>query len=462
MSLVASMVLLFALLAVITVAPLALLYAGAAALDGRRRAELDSALDLLAGELGLTVIDEPPAKHLGGRVEGFQTFLGYDSAGELRIEMQGAPHGVRLHKEAHPGRDVAVGDRAFDQEVFVKGDRPKVSALLDARTREVVRELVHRHAFSLDPRGFVLLTTSAQTARADLARAADLVRALRGEGASEFDRLARIARTDPIPRVREKALRALVAGFRRQSAQVLGQALTDSNTKVRLVAASSLGDVAVMSEVAVHPETRAAERRYAVRALGQHCHRKGHAERDASTAFRYALRHGTSTVVREACKYIARLRFEAMRPHLHTALVRRSGVHKWAELTASQRARRRPVVGALLDAMMALGPLGASQDAVVGLLQPSDPELQRIAIAALREAGDVGAVEALLDLAAAGGMLSDIPKLARQAVLAIQARAGGERGVLQVVELPPDAGQLQVAEPEAAGRLQVVEGVPEG
>jgi hypothetical protein len=102
-----------------------------------------------------------------------------------------------------------------------------------------------------------------------------------------------------------------------------------------------------------------------------------------------------------------------------------------------------------LEALKALG--SQSEGRLLALLGDSDLEVQVAAVRALYEVGTLGAVEHLLPLTQ--GLLTDgdLKREARNAVDAIQARHGGERGAFTLADASADdVGAVSVAQTPGA------------
>ncbi len=402
-----------------------------------------------------------------GTVDGFRVVaasgLGADGSSTVIVEVRGVPKGVWLTRQVQSSDDVKVGEKTFDDSVHAIGATGRVISLLDARTRYLVTRIFRESGeVAVLEQGTVRLEIPHADHRyieRAVGRGLMLATALRGDGAAEPERLAHIAMEDPIPRVREKALRALVNRWSREAPETklaVKHGLRDEEPRVRLVAAQAAGNTSVMKAIANDQSLSGRMRCYGLRALAKHAAHT-HNRKPLTLAVRRCLRRGSARLVKEAATQTAALVLHELRPTIELALRRRTGLHRWNSWSAAERTKRLPVVRELLNALVAIG-VGPSQQEVLNLLTVPDTRVVHLVIDTLGSGADVGAVAPLLELAERGGLLSDTPGRARRAVRQIQARVGEvEMGALSLAKPRAGEGGLALVEPVAKqGRLSLL------
>lgn len=378
------------------------------------------ALSLLAK--GPAIDNSPLAlKRMTARFEGRGplriAWIGRSSA---EIEYGGLPWQMSFAKPAMPADrsiqpTVSTGDPAFDFAVDVRGDPDDVIALLDATTRRMIADFVAANG----QLGWGRLRHQVTGAPEAIEGAAERALAL-GERLARPSRkklLLEIVRTDPIPAVRESALRLLVAKFAgtRELEEATAAALDDRRPEIALLGAS------------VSKSERA---RKVLRGL------VADARIDAGLRAQALERVGTD---RELVGLALgqpdwRLRKAAVR------LAQASEIEKLIQLAREEPAELAEAVA------VALGKLGAGEDALISLLARPEDSVRNAAAEALGMVGTVRAVEPLLPLA-------KHLAAARDAVRRIQERLGdADAGRLSLSE--GQGGELSVA--HEAGRLSQV------
>lgn len=158
----------------------------------------------------------------------------------------GVREGLTLAAERLPLPDRDTGDAGFDAQVRVGGEPVEALAGLDAAARGAVLSLLEAHPGCQLADGELRATLPKKTAHADLValglQMAEVVMALRSSEPPEV-RLARIARSDPLPSVRLRATEILLQ--RRAEAPAARQLAEDlmagDDLLAALTAARSLG-----------------------------------------------------------------------------------------------------------------------------------------------------------------------------------------------------------------------------
>lgn len=113
-------------------------------------------------------------------------------------------------------RGLECGDAAFNKALVVRGDEVLCAALFDHATRLTLQRCLARHDFVVE-NGKVSCTTRGILREAEVKSVAntllEVARELRVSPASIPARLLSTARSDPEPRVRTRAIAALLVGF---------------------------------------------------------------------------------------------------------------------------------------------------------------------------------------------------------------------------------------------------------
>ncbi|MCC6621936.1 MAG: HEAT repeat domain-containing protein [Deltaproteobacteria bacterium] len=360
----------------------------------------------VAERLGLTVHGKPES--MSGEVDGHAVFVRTftTGSGKNRRRWTEVTCTPRPSIDAQIGADgffrrvldlddVEVGDPAFDRALRVRGADADLLAVLDEGTRDAVRSAVGL-GWTFDRGTWKRKVSGYATSELDsmIERAVSLGRRFAMPASERPARLRQRATSDPFPKIRRRALELLVphaAGGETRAA--LATAVDDPDPGVRLVAALALGDV-----TRVAPLVQERDDAVALAAL-------------AALAERFPD-HPASAAALDALRDAAPRRAWQVRARLLDALaqVRRP----WAEAHAIE-ALGDEEDDVRLAAARALGQVGTIARAVPALVPHRDKFL--------------------------GGAVKDA---ARDAILAIQARAGS-----------PDAGRLAVVDEVAAGQLSL-------
>jgi hypothetical protein len=215
----------------------------------RVRAEAARVLGLRIEPRGWLTFGRIIGTHAGLTVELRDVFVALTREEVVSVELPVCvPRDFSLGVELLAGRDIETGDPVFDGAIFVGGIPASALAILDARTREMVRRLIVPGGFSLR-QGRLIRERSVPTTQAEqvtgVIRDATAVGRALAQGAEEpaHLRLARNAREDPIEAVRSRCLQALCESFPDTplcEATCRG-ALSDRSPAIRLAAARALG-----------------------------------------------------------------------------------------------------------------------------------------------------------------------------------------------------------------------------
>jgi HEAT repeat protein len=352
--------------------------------------------------------------------------------------------GTSLEKKLLGGREIEVGEDAFDDTLYVQGSSALARALFDVETRVAVRRLFRDVDASVALQEGKLVVDIPERAFGDgLERLPYLLDAVLGVARRLVlpediaTRLARNARGDPIAAVRLQNLLALVGEYPEHAAtrDALHAACADESDEIRLRGAMALGGEGhdVLLEIA---SREGADDSYACRAIA--ALGKNLPVERAKALLDQAL---TNRNVPKACACIE-------------ALGRNGGAESVDTLAHVMLA------GGAISASAAARALGATGQAsaehhLLEALKLDSPDLREAAAEAL---GRVGSVKAVLPLQAAGeghGGTRDLRRAARQAIAEIQSRlTGASPGQLSIAT--GEAGQLSLAESEA-GQLSVAQ-----
>jgi hypothetical protein len=356
------------------------------------------------------------------------------SGGERPLqELSIRPEDVRtaLAKLRPAGREIEVGDDAFDAAFYVGGTPVQVHALLDAPTRRDLLELgvegpvevrsgelrVELHVYALY-RAMQLLRRCAERMTRPLGIAAHL---------------AANACCDPEDQVRFYNLLVLVRELRGLdiTSETLQKACSDPHPEIRLRAATELGSEGHATLVALAESDTDVTAR-AVAALGIHLG----VEKTKAILCR-ALDDERIDVARACIENLGRFRAAVVLDGVVPLLSHRNSAVAVAAAAAIGWTGGPEIEAALLVA-----------------LESFDPKLRVAAADALARVGSVSAVPKLKE--AANSERDDLRRAAREAIAWIQARVPEGAAAGQLSLASAEAGQLSLAEP-TSGRLSLAE-----
>jgi hypothetical protein len=216
----------------------------------RARAEAARVLGLRIEPRGWLTFERIIGIHAGFTVEVRDVFVALTRQEVISVELPVCvPRDLSLGVQFNlAGRDIETGDPVFDAAIFVRGIPALALAILDARTRELVRHLIVPGGFCLRQgrliRERTVPMTQAEQVTGAIRDATAVGRAL-AQGAEEpaHVRLARNAREDPIEAVRSRCLQVLCESFPDTplAEDTLRGALSDRSPAIRLQAARALG-----------------------------------------------------------------------------------------------------------------------------------------------------------------------------------------------------------------------------
>ncbi len=344
-------------------------------------------------------LDHDGADTLGGRIGETTVLVAVVSRGSgknrrdyTQIKVSGGlPAGLELGREGFFSSfsdDVRTGDDGFDSAVRIKGSPGLALAILDGAMRPFVKELVQSH-WSYAESTWTLLHPKLLGAELDDAIETGLRAAerFREGGRAIPTKLAERAQNDLNTNVRRNCLEHLDQHFApsKQRRTAFEAALNDRDPGIRLMAGLALSHLPTLIDLATTPEVPAVVRVGAVAGL------KAAPEDPAVIAAVEAL-------IDER---------DGMDPLVLGALVR----------------VLRDVPSARAEAML------------VTLLTLDDDDLKLEAVKTLGRVGTIDSVRALIPLRdRAFAMLSETAGAAKDAILQIRARAGGEAGALSLTE----------------------------
>ena len=428
---------------------------GAATAVGLTQVEQRESLGMVSevkgrsGQLEVTLERYQRGKHESGTritVRG----MGHDLGGRSRRRVGLATAFEKVVGE----REIELGDAAFDAELYVQGSAPLARAVLAAKTRRMVTQLL-RGQIPAGGGGSVAARVSlaGDALRAELQQRvfappserlpevlATLLAVARSLTAPPdiARRVADNLRTEPEAGVRLQNLLLLLREFgdRPATRESLLAVRADASADVRLRAGIALGEEGrdVLLDLAGGDDANDSGAAGAVAALAEGLPR----ERCEEILLR-ALRARRLATARACIERLGRGGDPATVATLTRVLALESG-----ELAVA--------------AAHALGGLGqsAAQPALVGALASGAPALRTAAAAALGRIGDVDAVLPLRTAAASSSADGALKRATRQAVAEIQSRlAGAAPGQLSLVPEAGEAGRLSLVDTGASGRLSL-------
>jgi len=389
--------------------------------------------------------------------------LGHPS-GEFALRREAL--GLAMRK-ALGGREIEIGERAFDDVAYVQGAPHVVRAILDAETRRLLGPLLEGRVEAGERRIWVgfghsypdealeplnaRISVFDGTLRADIREpASTLGDRLTGALGTMLDaarrlilpddipaRLAENARHDPVPAVRLANLLTLAREYpdRPGTKEALREACRASlDDEMRLRAAVELGEEGwdVLLAIASSEEVEDSRAARATAALGEHLPRER-----AETILRQSLQGKRRACARAAIRALGRIGGADVLPPLAAALAEED----------------EELVAAAATALGESGEAGA-EEALIGALHRESRDL-RVAIAeAVGRVGSAAAVAPLRDLASQHPLDPGLRRASRQAIAEIQSRlTGATPGQLALAE--GESGQLSLADKDAHGSLSL-------
>jgi HEAT repeat protein len=354
----------------------------------------------------------------------------------VRDERPSALSSLSWHAPPRPITDslVPTGDLLFDEQVAARGDPALVAALFDASLRR--RVLAAAAGGGSFDGGILRLrlpgTLKSASALVSRTRAALGLARRMAVPRDVAARLASNARRDPVPAVRLTCLERLRRSFPNRAPRALRAALSDPDPAVRLRAATALPgtDQEALLAMARSFELDEGLQARAIAALARP------PARAMGRVLRAALKSGRHAAALEAIRALGL-------SHSRAALA------PLAALGGSED------TGMRLAAIRALGATGqpGAQDALVLALGSDSGEEREAAASGLGALGTVAAVGPLRAAVEARPQDGGLRSAVTQAIGAIQARAGGDRGWLSMAG-ESEAGALSLADSES-GRLSL-------
>lgn len=311
------------------------------------------------------------------------------------------------------GRDMAIGDAAFDELVELPELDAESCAALSHRARQLLQRFLKHGGEVRQGVLWCQLDGGAEHERdsllAMLQFLAQLGSALAVTRATLPQRLSENAVRDPDPGVRWRNLRFLAAPDTQTPPQLLTATahalLGDPSGAVRTLAARQLG---AQGFAVLQAEARSEQAHHELRLAALQALAEQHAPDLEPLLAELLAPPQAAELVAGALGIVAQQRRQALLAH----------VTRWAE-GDTESVRRA--------AAAALGKLAGSEPVLLRLLQDPSPSVQQATVEALAEAGSVRAVEPLLPLSR-GLVPGALRSAARAAIAQIQARLGNVEG----------------------------------
>jgi HEAT repeat protein len=354
---------------------------------------------------------------------------------------------THLQKQlGHRGR-LFIGDRDFDDAIAVQGDETVVRALLDPKTRSLIKKCVGKLGVVVGD-STVYRVENGHVKHGDLIRdrvrmMTELARLLIIDDDTLAERLLAAAESEPHLFARRRAYQLLFGKLfdRTATRRAIPMALQDRDPLVRAYAAGAMGSEGLpylegIATAAMFPaEARVAALSFLVRWLTFDDARAERIERVLDGALKNEISEVQSIIIRA----IGAARAHVMLPSL--------AKHAPFEVVPA-------VARAYIEALWQLAD-PAGEPALIELLQHADLRVRISAARALGAVGTIAAVQPLL--ASSAGLLGsvELKDAARYAVKMVQGRLRGvEAGGLAVVDGEADRGALSVAR-ESAGQMSL-------
>lgn len=398
------------------------------------------------------------AEEIGGTIDGMDLRVkGHGGKGAQTIyELHVPMKDVQISAEGIgssigrwiAGEDVQIGDPAFDSAVFIRGKTADQRALFDEKTRTAALRVIRLGGSVSDGKIRIVsggLETKASNLVERIEALAELGRRLAwAHDVGPAQRLADVAKADPLPEVRANALQSLLerAGNGRLNTEIvdgaIAAALEDPDAGNRFAAAtlprvSRVESRRVLLELVRDSKTPDAVRAKAIQRLGRF-----DGIPDADSILEGVLQRGGNEARIAAIEALARRQAHASR------------------IVPFATKRHAPTRAAVALALAKIG-TSADQETLLRMLDDEDDSVRLAAAGALGAIADVGAVEKLRTLT--GFLGGELARAAESAIASIQSRAAGAgAGQLSVSDSAPSAGSLSQAaedgalsEPDAPG-----------
>ncbi len=344
---------------------------------------------------------------------------------------------TRMTERLLPSGAANLGDADFDRIVRIDGDSTYALAALSPAIRRSLRSFVSQDG-CLRGQQLKLVAAGIVAREENLTQIVRAVAAL-GNGLSlPIDRwpdgLRDRAANDSVLAIRRSSLLTLVRRYPTSPAtqQAIEERLEDSEPEIRLMAARHAGERGVPAARTVFDDLGAS---VSLRAAALQVW--GH----SAPADDSALKRGLTQALNSRTDELVGAALEVVRSKRPSGLT--------SEVRGALAADQPYVVAAALRALEATG--GPDDVAfVLPYLSASEAEVAVAAVEAIGGIGHVEAVERLLPLTRGLTRSPQLKMTARAAIARIQARTGGQRGQLALVDEGAPAGRLSPI-PESGG-----------
>lgn len=399
-----------------------------------------------ARELGLLFVPDPRGgNHVGsGRIDGFEVRIERSNAitsertvtvagaGRIPIDFELHERGFASHAAPSAPRDhVRTGDHGFDARIRVAARPAFALAALNAEARRRVLSLSDRGSVQV-ARGLIevrLRRDTAYTLVDTVRQAVQLAPHLCITEGGFAAALARNVEEDPVPGARIASLALLLETYPRSAevTEALSAASADPDARVRLNAALGMSGEEVLELLTAIIKDDALPVQLRAEAL--------------DAALKKVPYGKVSAIVAEL--------LDSRRLELRRAAVRAVGVARDATLFARLHELARSAGDDLVpDVATAIGDIGEPwiEPALIEMVQRDSNACRAAAARVLAQRGSIAAVEPMLRVAEDMFLPREVTHALRDAVRAIQERAGDV-----------EAGRLSLVSSSAAGGLSLVD-----
>ena len=318
-------------------------------------------------------------------------------------------------------KSASTGDGRFDQQVKIDGDETYALAVLSPAVRERLHRLTTLSGYVHD--GDLIVTVRGHIRSASrIVQLVDFLIALAADLSLPEEEWASALRTraieDPSAEIRRRSLEALVRGYP-DSVPARGAVqnrLIDFVPEIRLLAAQHAGEGGINTASEVFHDAHL-DPSLRIRALEVWAELAPRRDEPIGRAIVAALASPVEAMIQAGARVVATRKEEGVRTQVLQVI---------AKGPPSAHAAALAALGAIADAR--------DLETVTDGLKSKDPDVRVAAAEAMGQLGGRETVEYLLPLTRGLGQPARVKDAARAAVASIQARTGGDRGGLSLVD----------------------------